>query len=610
MDIQKVAVKEGKIKGLIAKIEAIIKVIHVKEQEAEELLNDIHPIYRESARNLIHYTTLRQFDLRSIQKKLQNLGFTRLANAEGHIMFSLIRIRYNLYRLLDHQPIKQITSGLSIKNKKKLLANHTKELFGRRKGRRVRIMVTQPTEAAYDYQIVLNMVQNGMDCARINCAHDGPEVWEKIILHVKQASKELKKDVTIAMDLAGPKIRTGTITPGPKVRKFKPERDEMGNVVSPALLVLVPEIKKDSASNTLPLPPEWLQKLTLGDKLTVRDTRNKRRKLNVVHISDDEVHVHCYKTVYISTGTLVQNENGKMESVAVRELPPIERFLLLRTNDMLTVTKANIMGNPAVFNEDGNLVKGAHISCQVPTVFDHIQEGDPILFDDGKIEGRIEWIRSDDFEVRITRAAVKGSKLKAEKGINFPMTLLGISGLTDKDKTDLEFVTKYADIVNFSFVKSKNDVEELLTELEKWDAVNRLSIILKIETRFAFDNLEEILLAAMKVKYIGVMIARGDLAVETGWDTIGKAQEGILSLCGAAHIPVVWATQVLENLAKNGLPSRSEITDTISSLQSECVMLNKGPYIIDVLQLLNKILSRMEQFHEKKELMLPKMEKL
>lgn len=603
--------KEGKIEGLIAKIELILEAVKTSENAAGHILSELHPIYQESARNLIHYTTFRQFDLRSIQKKLQNLGFTRLANAEGHIISSLIKTRFNLYHLLDKTPNGAIKSGLSIKKTKKLLANHTKELFGKRKGRRVRIMVTQPTEAAFNYQMVLDMVKNGMNCARVNCAHDGPEIWKKIIANVKQASIEMEKDVKIAMDLAGPKIRTGNITPGPKIKKFSPKRDVMGNVIKPALLIFVPKVGKDSSPNSLPLPKEWLQNLSIGDKLILKDTRNKKRKLVVLHATANEVHAYCSKTTYINTGTLIQHKNKELNDVAVvGKLPTTEQSILLKTNDLLIVTKANVLGNSAVFDKDDNLIKNANISCQVPGIFDRIKKGDTILFDDGKIEGRIESIFTDYFEVYITRASLKGLKLKAEKGINFPTTNFGISGLTTKDKVDLEFVAKHADIVNFSFVNSKNDVEELLTELEKRGAVNKLSIILKIETRFAFDNLVEILLAAMKVRYIGVMIARGDLAVETGWDSIGKAQEGILTLCGAAHVPVVWATQVLENFAKNGLPSRSEITDTVNSLQSECVMLNKGPYINEVLQLLNKILSQMEQFHDKKELMLPKIGKL
>jgi len=81
-------------------------------------------------------------------------------------------------------------------------------------------------------------------------------------------------------------------------------------------------------------------------------------------------------------------------------------------------------------------------------------------------------------------------------------------------------------------------------------------------------------------------------------------------LCNAAHIPVVWATQVLENLAKKGLPSRSEITDATTSLKAECVMLNKGPFINDAISLLDKILRNMEDYNEKNESMLPQLEKL
>jgi len=187
---------------------------------------------------------------------------------------------------------------------------------------------------------------------------------------------------------------------------------------------------------------------------------------------------------------------------------------------------------------------------------------------------------------------------------------VGVSGLTAKDKEDLEFVVAHADVVNFSFVNSKEDVEELIEAIDALGGRNKLSIILKIETQRAFDNLDEILLAAMQVHYIGVMIARGDLAVETGWDNIGWVQNEILGLSGAAHVPVVWATQVLENLAKKGLPSRSEITDATTSIRAECVMLNKGPHINTAIRLLDKILNDMENYQEKTQSMLPRMHKL
>ena len=99
----------------------------------------------------------------------------------------------------------------------------------------------------------------------------------------------------------------------------------------------------------------------------------------------------------------------------------------------------------------------------------------------------------------------------------------------------------------------------------------------------------------------------GDLAIETGWDNIGRIQEEILSLCQAAHIPEIWATQVLENLAKLGIPSRAEITDAAMAQRADCVMLNKGPYILNAIQLLSTILKDMEPYWEKNAPMMPSM---
>lgn len=126
---------------------------------------------------------------------------------------------------------------------------------------------------------------------------------------------------------------------------------------------------------------------------------------------------------------------------------------------------------------------------------------------------------------------------------------------------DLEFVAAHADIVGVSFVRDIHDIVVLRQELEKRKLQN-LGVILKIETKSGFENLPLMLLEAMKSSNpLGVMIARGDLAVECGWEMLADMQEEIISLCGAAHIPVVWATQVLESLVKSGVPTRAEITD-------------------------------------------------
>ncbi len=190
-----------------------------------------------------------------------------------------------------------------------------------------------------------------------------------------------------------------------------------------------------------------------------------------------------------------------------------------------------------------------------------------------------------------------GAKLQADKGINFPRSRLKVRGLTPKDREDLKFVIEHADIISMSFVNSARDVKDLLSAIEKLKpkTKNQPGVILKIETMLAYKNLTSILLAGMHMYPVGVMIARGDLALEVGWKNIANIQPEILKLCHAAHVPDIWATQVFETLAKTGVPSRAEITDVWVAQRSECVMLNKGPYIIDAIELLDNILSRLDK---------------
>jgi pyruvate kinase len=179
-----------------------------------------------------------------------------------------------------------------------------------------------------------------------------------------------------------------------------------------------------------------------------------------------------------------------------------------------------------------------------------------------------------------------------------------LSSLTKEDLEALQFAVKNADIVGYSFVRTEADVLELQARLANLGAGEKLGIILKIETREGFDQLPRLLLAAMRSRAVGVMIARGDLAVECGYQRLAEVQEEILWICEAAHVPVIWATQVLESLAKNGIPSRSEITDAAMGERAECVMLNKGPYIVTAVRILDDILRRMQAHQEKKRSML------
>lgn len=598
-DEEKKDKREVKIKGMLSLVNEIIEQAQLCEAASQKILDKVHPHYRLSAANLLHYQVLRRYDLRDLQKKLGNMGLSRLAKAQTHVMNSLLVTKSILESLLLKEPLELDQDELSFKVSNRLLKANVKSLLGKKsEDRRTRIMVTLPSEAAENYDLVFRLMEKGMNCARINCAHDDAGAWGKMINHVRKASKELGRKCKIAMDLAGPKIRTGALETGPRIRKLLPLKDEYGRINHPLQVWIGPAPKEDLPH--VPVSARHLSQIPDSGKLHFIDTRSKKRRFRILEKQAGGVLADLNATAYIETGTLLfPDKKFQAALLPVAEMPPLEPPILLFPGDRLRIDKAPVPGQPALREENGELIEQAHISCTAPQVFDMVKTGERILFDDGKITGRILKITDEAMQVEILHTAEGGAKLRADKGINFPESALTISGLTDKDHKDLEFVAEYADAVNFSFVNRVEDVQELLNRLDELGARNKLGIILKIETQSAYNNLSDILLEAMQVYPIGVMIARGDLAIETGWKNIGRVQEEILSLCQAAHITDIWATQVLENLAKKGIPSRAEITDAVMSQRADCVMLNKGPYIIEALKLLDIILKDMDPYREK-----------
>jgi pyruvate kinase len=239
--------------------------------------------------------------------------------------------------------------------------------------------------------------------------------------------------------------------------------------------------------------------------------------------------------------------------------------------------------------------------CEPADVLDHLTVGTEVSFDDGKLTGVIDAIGHDAVFVRVQRAQLKGFKMRPERGLLFPRADLQLDPLTANDLSDLDFVARHADMIGFSFVQSADDIALMQNELAKrrpdWQ---RLGIVAKVETAQAVKNLPEIIVRAAGRQPFGVMIARGDLAVAIGFERLAEMQEEILWLCEAAHVPVIWATQVLEEMVKSGLPTRGEMTDAAMAARAECVMLNKGPNVGDAITALRGLLHRMMEHQSKK----------
>lgn len=437
-----------------------------------------------SAHNLAYYLALRRNDLREIQEALRPLGLSSLGRIEGQVLETLDAVIATLAVLVNDKSVRipQRPTVQDFNVGKRILDGETRTIFGKApRHRNVRMMVTLPSEAANDPALVYAMVERGMDVARINCAHDTPEDWSRMIAYVHAAAEQTGRICKIAMDLGGPKSRTI-------------------NVIQP--------------------------------------------KKTVLH---------------------------KGDSFILTYEPPVK-----------------------------SKIYPVQAQCTLRPALEQVKVGQSVWFDDGKIGTVMRSRIAEGILLEVTHASAEGHRLRNDKGVNFPNTALELNPLTEKDLSDLDFIVQHADMVNYSFVQDPADVRAIQEAISNRQSVRPITLILKIETARAVRNLPELLIEAGGKQPIGVMIARGDLAVEIGFERMAEMQEEIMWLCEAAHVPVIWATQVLETLAKRGIPSRAEITDAAMAERAECVMLNKGDYILLAMQTLDSVLTRMQAHQSKK----------
>lgn len=439
------------------------------------------PAFHPSAANLACYLALRRRDFSGLQEGLSRLGLSSLGRSESRVLPALDAIVATLATLAGLPPPRRPDARAHHAGRL-ALGREQSRIFGPDPtGPRTRIMMTLPTEAADDRELVRRMIDAGGDCARINCAHDDPDVWRAMIRNVRAAARAAGRSCRILMDLGGPKVRITSVEPAGKVRVRRGDRFDL--------------------------------------------TAAPRR----------------------SGGSGVRATVSHVEIVQA------------------------------------------------------LRPGSVVWINDGKIGARTVRTSPGRATLEVFSARDRGERLRPEKGINLPGVDLAIPPLTDKDLDDLDFVAAHADCVGYSFVQRPQDVVQLQHELARRRPRRPpLPLILKVETALAVRNLPRLVVAAGGSGPVGVMIARGDLAVEIGLSRLSEVQEQLLWICEAAHVPVIWATQVLDNLVKDGVPSRGETTDAAMGQRAECVMLNKGPHQVEAIAFLDEVLRRMDRHQHKK----------
>lgn len=593
---------------LIRALEGLRDEMRHRHMASAAVFDRVHPTHRRSAQNLVDYLTLRSHDIRALQSALAELGVSSLGRAEEHVISSTEQVVEVLRALAGARDGHRTEAAVAFGEGGRQLRSNAARLLGpEARGRSTRIMVTMPAEGAADPGVARDLVASGMDCARVNCAHDGPGEWERIALHVRQAAAGAGRTCPILMDLPGPKLRTGSIVEGPQVVRLRPVRDARGVPVAPAHVALVDEGDPASQSDgcpRLPVGPAWIHDLAPGDAVTLHDTRGAARTLHITAVSARQVLASVWDTTYVETG---MHLDGPRSSTTVGALPAVAQSLRVAMGDVVTLTAdpepavpGSMPTSPTTSHIREDAPRRFRIGCTLPAALVAVKAGHSVWFDDGKIGGRACAVRPGEVDVEITMASPGGSNLKAARGINLPDARLDLPAIAPEDEPIVNFALGHADIVGLSFAQRVADVQDLCRRIAASPRVG-LGMVLKIETAQGFHLLPELLLAGMASERIGVMVARGDLAVECGFERLAEIQDEMLWLCDAAHVPVIWATQVLDQMARTGLPSRAEVSDAAMASRAECVMLNKGPHITQAVATLDDILRRMETHQRKKE---------
>jgi pyruvate kinase len=624
----------------------------VKDVEKCKHVYHLNTMYENEASrdNLLAYLALRQHNLEDLQKELAEKGLSSLGRLEGQVLISIEQVLMHFKPQTNFQIVSEISHGLkkiTHQESQNVTTKRSSLLLGRpRIGRSTRIMVTLDLESIHQPHLLEELLTHGMDIARINCAHDTPREWKMIIDSIRHAEERLiqrgqgiGRRCRIVMDLAGPKIRTRSTGLEIRSLKISVPKDIHGKTVRMVEGFLDKEAEFTEKISLSGVPPSFvisikegsdeLPNLDIGERISFYDSRGRYRSIIVLErISPTRVKIGLDKTAFFQEDIKLyrekyrkkpntdtqdknnaenhrnyineQNDDANKSSFKVGHLAPQPTSVLVKSGDTILLRKneANHGYVPTPSTRDEKYITG-EITCSLPRVLESVQVGHHVYIDDGKISSIVRSSTEQYLELEILSPSDTTAKIKPEKGLNFPDSSLNLPALTPEDIDNLNFIVNNATAAGLSFVHSSDDIKNLyeaLSRIKKSD----FGIIAKVETSESVTNLAKVLLAGLDLPNFGILIARGDLAVEMGFENLPTIQEDILCMCEAAHIPVILATQVLETMAKSGLPTRAEMIDAAFGQRAECVMLNKGKHILEAVKMLSLILGSEERRHLKK----------
>lgn len=237
---------------------------------------------------------------------------------------------------------------------------------------------------------------------------------------------------------------------------------------------------------------------------------------------------------------------------------------------------------PGDFEGDAN-----RLSTSYEELAQDVDEGDRLLIDDGLLGLKVERVEGNEVVCKV----IEGGEVSSQKGLNFPDTSLSVKGLTPKDLEDLEFGVQELkpNWIAASFVRSGDEVREIKERIREFGGEN-VPLISKIEKHEAIEDIEDIMLASD-----GIMVARGDLAVELSNERVPIEQKRMVARCRRLGKPVIVATQMLDSMIRNPRPTRAEVSDVANAIfdRTDAVMLSGetavGNYALQSVQEMERI---------------------
>lgn len=546
------------------------------------------------------------------------LSLSSLGRSFAHVAASIDTLYDQLTSSLGREQISEALMAefhhLSIADAIAIASRNSKALFGGKASSKLSkqitaVMVTLPSNAAENDGILIRQLSDaGINVFRINTAHDDSQVWKSMadVIGVVNTNREPANKIKIFVDLAGPKIRTGKIQDVEIPIEIGSNKLEKEVVIYCTDVATKGEHTDSVTLETLPaqmaVEKKFFKKFRMNDPIKIVDANHRKAIITLSEVNENYARGFIDKKVFVNKKTKLKcGDNGGKLLNLITQKDPIRLFV----DDFLIITENDILGRSALCDEKGNVVLPAIIGCSLKGIIEALKEGEKVFIDDGKIGLVVLENNSDSVMCKVVVSKSNGTLLKEEKGINFPDTYIKEPALTHTDRINALEVLEFADSLSISFCQSAQDVRDLQNLLHV-NGRSDIGIIAKIETQQAIVNMHEILEQLLESEKSGVMIARGDLAIEVGFENMAYIQEALLDICDAAHLPVIWATQVLESKMKNNLPSRAEVTDAAMAGRAECVMLNKGAFAIDTIGVLTQILDDMHSISKKNRQLLKK----